>query len=82
MEETVDFVELAELNLGRYLQPIDPDPGFINRISSRISDSSRLTVDKPDKSLSWIGVILSGFVSGLMIWWVVRAFSRNKSKAA
>lgn len=78
MESAIDFVELAEENLGRYLQPIDPDPGFLSRVSDRFGDQTGFTVDKEDKSLGWLGVILSGFVSGLMIWWVVRSFSRRK----
>lgn len=55
-----------ERDLSDYLQPVDPDPGFIDHLSRRLNRSDRTILDyRPRRQV--LPIILIGLAIGLII---------------
>ncbi len=56
-----------ERDLSDYLRPIDPDPGFIDTLSQRLSRSDRTILDRTYPHRKFLSVLGLGFLIGLII---------------
>lgn len=64
-----------ERDLSDYLRPVDPDPGFIDKLSQRLNRSDRTIMDyRPRRQV--LPIIVIGLVIGLII--LVLSGSRSK----
>jgi hypothetical protein len=64
---------MIENRLEKAFNPVQPDPGFIDRLYQRLMNPSEIQVEKrpAGKILFLIGL---GLFIGAFIWWVIRLF--------
>lgn len=65
-------LDIAHLNhierdLTDYLRPIDPDPGFVDTLSQRLSRSDRTILDRTYPHRNFLSILGLGVLVGLII---------------
>ena len=59
-----------EQRLSNFLNPIKPDPGFVERLQKRLVTPPLVTVETHPRPL-WLVLILSaGLVCGVLVYWL------------
>lgn len=71
--EELEFINSIEKKLSESLQPVNPDPTFIYSLRNKLSQNSRVDIEKPSY-LPGLAILGAGLVSGALILLMIRKF--------
>lgn len=81
VQQKNDFqVEFLETQLKRSLRPVNPDPGFVDHLHTRLKTPSSMVLENRENAA--LGLVIAAFslLTGIMLVWLTSSLRARRNK--